>query len=553
LFKETLLRFFRDVEAYAGIDVRLHVASHLGKTEESLLEVMDKAEGNFTATSETEYAILLSSYQTQASAILNAAAQITDADAGLDVGHALQKAFSQADWANIKRGHNEEGIASVDHSFHMKKPDDGLAMPKVEATHSGWEDIANSPGVKRQNHDLDDNGASPKMIHGTKHGTYMTKPYHQARDDEGDYNPHDVRGWATMATKALYDDTGLGHMIEDVHTNEHKGIPVTVHKFAEGFEPIGDADSYKKTNINDVRKIGLLDFLTANSDRHTNNLMIGPYGDEDTSTSPLLAIDHERSFQYHGDPFGRYDHTTKKSRTAPVDYFGTGLDEAKNLSPTDEGWHDLVDYWKQKGPIARKTVQNHAEAIKDPELKQHILKNFNERADYLDRWVNDQHLDHKGNPIGASTHDLFDPQMPDVVQHKFPERRSGTAEEILRRVAPKDHVDAFKTLIQHAHNSQHTKTTKRGFMEAIKGIVDQASPEDLAHMAELSHTGQLSSKVRIDRKTPWKYIVDHLRHEAKRGNLKSEHAKKVLATMGADKRFHGGLKQELSNIVGGSK
>ena len=97
-------------------------------------------------------------------------------------------------------------------------------------------------GLEFEGHKLDENGISAKMVHEIEDDAsphdpniYMAKPYHKKIESgTKSWVKHPILGWATMATKALFNAGKIGHLCEDVSAHEHEGVPLTVHKFAHG-------------------------------------------------------------------------------------------------------------------------------------------------------------------------------------------------------------------------------------------------------------------------------------------------------------------------------
>ncbi len=118
------------------------------------------------------------------------------------------------------------------------------------------------------------------------------------------------------------------------------------------------------------------------------------------ATGSPLAIDHGRNFQYIAprdrdvtntmDGFERYVTGTSLEGLEPLRSYSNSVNERHAHSvKTAESYQDTVDWWDHAGPKIKATLEKRLEQIKDPEVREHISRNFNARAGWLDELSRD--------------------------------------------------------------------------------------------------------------------------------------------------------------------
>lgn len=269
-------------------------------------------------------------------------------------------------------------------------------------------------------------GASPKSFYKVGGGrfpngrikpslTFMVKPYFEDFDDwEGTYYP--ISGFAEMATQGIMHAAGLGDSTLKVHTFEdpkNKSKPLLAVEFNRGFKRVGDMGNLADNitipdHVQDkLAKIGIIDYITNNQDRHSSNLMASLKfnGPAKASVERLLAIDHGRSFQYRvGCRFA--------SNCDSMEHFMYHLGSPaiyETLNPdgrevnrklaiqrflTPKRFSAMTEWWKDKRKDIQDSFNEHAKTIKDPQLKKWITSNFKERIATMDKLV--KHWDKSG-------------------------------------------------------------------------------------------------------------------------------------------------------------
>jgi ADP-ribose pyrophosphatase YjhB (NUDIX family) len=248
----------------------------------------------------------------------------------------------------------------------------------------------------------------------TEPGKAMVKPYHERVIQRcSKWMKYPIQGWAEMTTQALFHAGGIGHLHQKVHVTEHNMGPghehepaLVVHLAPNHLAVTDGGRTYYKPEQHDldVRKIALMDFLTNNNDRHGGNLMFN------ADTGAPLAIDHSRNFQYirpaqdrlsldrtpdGEDTFKNYATGALHGIASPVtedvrrnyDYDKPGdrqralydaqLDGMRKYAPAFE-------WWDEAGPKIRQEFHKRLDQIKDPEVRDHLKRNFDARADWLD-------------------------------------------------------------------------------------------------------------------------------------------------------------------------
>ena len=160
----------------------------------------------------------------------------------------LQKKVKEKDWNRVAGKNDADAHLTVDHKPHLEK------FP----VHPEYSKMLNSD-KSYKGHKLEENGISAKMVHEINgyhdesgdwvstpqtEGLFMSKPYHKKIESATkSWVKNPILGWATMATKGLFNAGGIGDLAEDVTAHEHEGVPLTVHKFAHDHQMISKKHS----------------------------------------------------------------------------------------------------------------------------------------------------------------------------------------------------------------------------------------------------------------------------------------------------------------------
>jgi 8-oxo-dGTP pyrophosphatase MutT (NUDIX family)/GNAT superfamily N-acetyltransferase len=323
----------------------------------------------------------------------------------------LAKAVSDDDFKQIGKAITPEGRRFVDHTSQMTAhpPEHN---PVVE--HYNREVIEGPRQYKRKPMG---GGVTKKLVYETNasnqgdlfnpnaHGLeakFMVKPYHEKIVGRiKSWQRFPIQGWAEMAHQSLYHAAGIGHLHQKVHVAEHNmgpGLekePALVVQMSPGFTPIFrqiDRKFPENTQF-DARKIGLMDFLTNNLDRHGGNLMVSYDGQH------VLAIDHSRSFQYANTHQYKWDGRSKVARDLHDEfrpYIGQNVSGVAHVDRKYEpgiysdsmtrlkNYMPVFQWWGTVSPQVRQAMYGQLNHIKDEATRQHIRRNFDERLKWLD-------------------------------------------------------------------------------------------------------------------------------------------------------------------------
>jgi GNAT superfamily N-acetyltransferase len=306
----------------------------------------------------------------------------------------LNKAVDNKDWSKIANKHFEDGALTVNHKGHIEQ----------SSVDPSYNHLLSAP-QKFKGHKLSGGGISAKMVHHMngyydeggdfvstpqKTNTFMTKPYHRIPESHTkSWVDKPILGWATMTTKNLFNAGGIGHLAEDVHTHEHEGVPVTVHKFAKGYSPVATDETLHKKQINpdDLQKIAIMDYLTGNNDRHSGNILTSNHQDDEGYHKPL-AIDHERNFQYKKklNSLGGKYRPIDESETPQAFMQRPGMNHVKHQAR----WfshEEPVNWWGQNKHKIKNQMEAELAHINDEGVRNHVRDNFNHRWEKLSSWA----------------------------------------------------------------------------------------------------------------------------------------------------------------------
>lgn len=317
----------------------------------------------------------------------------------------MRKAQVDSDFKHIVGALDTNASSVVDHGPHLE------AHPPEMDPQVGFyqQTFLNSPSVVRKVKSPKLGGVSKKVVFDSGHGdTFMVKPYHErVTKSAASWMHRPIQGWAEMTNQSLYHAAGLGHMHQKVHVSEHDMGPghenepaLVVHMEPHTKEAIDmQPADYHESMLHDAAKIGAMDFLTHNMDRHSHNLLVRhpDHFNPEAHGSRLMAIDHGRSFQY------KYSTKNPKFEAAaggnPLDdnlanYLQSGaMATLSRFSSADGGPKvsnpaHFIPVLKQWWPKARDsvvaTMHYHLKSVKDQASRSHMWKNFMERVGKLD-------------------------------------------------------------------------------------------------------------------------------------------------------------------------
>ena len=327
------------------------------------------------------------------------------------------------DHVNILKGTDQAGKDVVDH-----KPDLTAHPNQHSAVVEGYrQHVLDSPDpvkIKGKKVPGSSNYSKkviykiPKEVLGVGGESFMVKPYHEevGQAKMKKWTKHLHQGWSEMTSQALYHAAGIGHLHQNVHVSEHnmgpghEAEPALVVHISPEYKPVSSVGiSPLGEQLQNVRKIGLMDYLMGNLDRHSGNLLIKPVNGEP------LAIDHSRSFQYINTHKSKWDSEKELSRlrdrgmedslepyieesaislldplprnASLYNPFGKRLSDKERYNRIDnhrEQWQKVYDWFAQNSDKMSQVLDKRLEQIKDPVIRKHIKRNFNARKDQLD-------------------------------------------------------------------------------------------------------------------------------------------------------------------------
>jgi hypothetical protein len=267
--------------------------------------------------------------------------------------HLLYAGSSQHPTGKVSRAENEdthEHLKSIKSEYETAL----TANKAIEPNNAGLHDVGQ---------------VSPKVVYNVGEHKLMVKPYEEEE--------HPTAGWAEATSQHLYHTAGLGHLHQQSFVSNHGGgkynIPATVIKIDPNSVPVHKAalGEVRKKNPdleNEARKIALMDFVTANVDRHSSNLMVQPNGH-------LLAIDNAIAF---GKPGKSLDDISSKPGVASVAP-GTKTPEGK------AAYQKLIkEWWPTVSADLKRHVDKRLELIQHPVFKRRMGEAFTNRAAWLD-------------------------------------------------------------------------------------------------------------------------------------------------------------------------
>lgn len=363
-------------------------------------------------------------------------------------------------------------------------------------------------------------GVSAKMLHlipnQTKTGTeiIMAKPYHKKIEScVRNFMKHPISGWASLTTKSLFNAGNIGHLCENVSGHEHNGVPITVHKFSPNYRDWEHNNT--KVEPLQVMQIGVMDFLTNNLDRHHENILVSQKSNKNNKYD-LLAIDHERNFQYHKTPqqhfsWGGPYHERGSPADAPNNYIEYGRSFyifARSKLIPKESISSLVSWWKKNSANIKTAFIKELAHIKDQTLREHINSNFIDRFNYMDDWSKNKnrHNSLRGLDVSFASvynqrfqaanpkqikqlidkadlnkpHKVVDAIGAFVKQYGGSHKHDLVAEEMLshliEKMSPQQVVDAYKHMEAHPEYSSGPLVrnfhVKNAFMDALRESKD---------------------------------------------------------------------------------
>lgn len=399
-------------------------------------------------------------------------------------------AVQPQDWEKVEQSHEEDLSSIIERTPHFE----GYPMPEeYQHLFSGDETYEGAGPIE---------GLSKKMVHDLPVGEdterLMTKPYHPAPLRKS-WIENPTQGWATLASKAIYNAADLGDISEKVYTHSHQDVPVVVHHFSKGYNSVYDLVDEKNKNpdltnapiqrsVNplQVMQIAVMDFLMGNNDRHSNNLMVSDHKDQQGYHS-LLAIDHDNNFQYVK-PLSSIS-LREKTRDltkptgieadSPANFvqksaLGTAL---KAAPATEKKTRKLFhDWWVEHADGIRSAFEQQSQQITDPDIKEHIQKNFDRRFQMIQKW---SEPDTENNFESTGFFDESYPHVARIVPK--PKTPAEVVKQIKARMPTNDPASAIKVIAEAFKKPREKKVTKK-LVDLFNSLVDDLHALDLVDL-----------------------------------------------------------------------
>ena len=329
--------------------------------------------------------------------------------------------------------------------------------------HQIYEKAVNSKApIAPQDADLHDPGkASPKVVYHADKNKFLVKPYLEKKTP--------LSGWSESSSQELYKAAGIPHLHQKSFTAAYKSgndhIPATVIHIEEA-TPVHKVSKGEVLNKNpnvadEARQIGVMDFLTGNADRNSNNLMIRPNGKP-------LAIDHGLSFSYNGSPDIEGSYQPKKKNVSHLGKYSnraTALlthaplaDEDFTANKNDIGYHNTIkNWWPGVSPDVKRAFEDRLHLITNPITRKHLEAGFNARHQWLDEAAKKEpevFLQDLKKAVSADT--KLDPVIePSIAQTDSDKKKFGRIHTALLTAHPKklqENVDSFERNINNPNS-----------------------------------------------------------------------------------------------------
>lgn len=237
---------------------------------------------------------------------------------------------------------------------------------------------------------------------------FLLKPYYE-KMSSGTIGPvgyvrFPIQGWAEMANQALYHAGNIGHLTSKAHVQELEtyygktpmivvSMNPRVNKHVDDFNTY--FGPYPHELYDDSVKMGIMDFLTNNNDRHSFNAMYHQPRGKNGIANSLLGIDHGRSFNYKRPNRFMLDFNHPVDSLYPY-IAGGDYSANEELVRPDLDWSPWsnahlqhgIDWWKNNRQKIRDEMANQLVGIKHDEVRNYIDKNFKFRTQAMDKFAN---------------------------------------------------------------------------------------------------------------------------------------------------------------------
>jgi hypothetical protein len=288
------------------------------------------------------------------------------------------------DLRDVDYGREDIHIGGTHHEPHIQKQ---YGTADEDSVHD-YESMQSSPNEDHERVSFT-GGIAPKAVYKSKKTgrKFLVKAYHFNPDGRDSSAVGDGFGESLIAD--MYRSAGIGHLIQRTHisngkaqdldTGGKKDMPLLVvhmEPHSVTADNFTDHSSLTHAEIHsmhpDKMKIEAMDYITGNSDRHSNNIMLrlDPHTGRPHS---LMAIDNN-GFSYF-DLKGR-----------EMMGWGWGFKNAGFKPEYDEVHaHEFVNWWRKYSPMIRLAFHRHIPHVKRTDQRDEITMKFDDRCARLDR------------------------------------------------------------------------------------------------------------------------------------------------------------------------
>lgn len=242
----------------------------------------------------------------------------------------------------------------------------------------------------------DPGGFAPKIVSmdaKTKR-KYLVKPYHY-RATPGQVG----EGWGETTMASLYKAANIPHLIQNSHVSmgqdaEGNHIPVlVVHmdpslRLAQDMDPNDMLPSDLQNVYLNKMKMGAMDYVTGNTDRHRTNLMFKLNKHTGEIEHPV-GIDNAGFVHFLSNNKTLLDNQVKdfKKFFDPEGYRYAGLKNEPSWSQAHAG--QFADWWTEYSPMIRLAFNKQTPYITNPSERDKVTYEFDRRCAALDKVVAD--------------------------------------------------------------------------------------------------------------------------------------------------------------------
>jgi 8-oxo-dGTP pyrophosphatase MutT (NUDIX family) len=285
----------------------------------------------------------------------------------------LTKALGSSDFLKpAKEPHPHLAVSSITH--HLKAPES--LSPHIEH----YEKHLNGP-EKHEPIMGQFTGVEPKAVYKHEDNHYLVKTAGSHKDIMAGVGSTAHGAWSEMTSQSMYHAGGIGHLHQKSHISPqaegHHALVIHMDPHAMSLDQsIAADDSRAEGMFNhkaDLKKIGLMDMVTDNGDRHGANLMLHPDGRP-------LAIDHGLAFTSdHGYAVDHGLYNNKDENNEVTSGMPNSATEFGG-KPDQETWA----WWDQNKDKIKQAFHNNVDLIQDPKYRSRMKESFEHRINHLE-------------------------------------------------------------------------------------------------------------------------------------------------------------------------